>query len=90
MRLVAAVDVLQTLTVSMVAGIILCMTGFAFTMGAVVLALMQWLPPWVAALVVGGVLLALGVVLAVTAVRTGARDVTTALTTNPAETHPYD
>ena len=62
-------------------------------MGAVVLALMHWLPPWAAALIVGGVLLALGVTLAVTAVRGGARDVTTALTINPAdtqETHPYD
>ena len=58
MRLVAAVDVIQTLTVGMLAGIILSMTGFAFTMGAIVLVLARWLPPWAAALVVGGVLLA--------------------------------
>jgi hypothetical protein len=90
MRLVAAVDVIKTLTVGMLAGIILCMTGFAFTMSAAVLALARWLPPWAAALIVGGVLLALGVVLAVTAVRAGARDVTAALTTDPIETHPYD
>jgi membrane protein len=90
MRLVAAVDVIQTLTVGMLAGIILSMTGFAFTMGAIVLVLARWLPPWAAALIVGGVLLALGVALATTAVRGGARDVTAALTTNPIETHPYD
>lgn len=90
MRLVAAVDVMKTLTVGMLAGIILSMTGFAFTMGAVVLALARWLPPWAAALLVGGVLLVLGAALAATALRAGARDVTAALTTNPIETHPYD
>ena len=90
MRLVAAVDVLKTLTVGMIAGIILSMTGFAFTMGAVVLALARWLEPWAAALIVGGVLLVVGVALALTSVRVGARDVTAALTTDPMETHPYD
>ena len=38
----------------------------------------------------GGVLLAVGVALALTSVRVGARDVTAALTTDPMETHPYD
>jgi hypothetical protein len=90
MRLVAAVDVMKTLTVGMLVGIVLSMTGFAFTMGAVVLALARWLPPWTAALIVGGVLLTLGVAIAAAAVRTGARDVAAALTTDPIETHTYD
>lgn len=90
MRLVSAVDVLKTVTVSMVAGIVFATTGFGLTMLAIVFVLARWLPPWAAALLVGGVLLGLGIGLAATAVRTGARDVSAALTTNPIETQPYD
>jgi hypothetical protein len=90
MRLVAAVDVLQTLTVSMLAGVILSMTGFVFAMGSVVLVLVRWVPPWAATLLVGSVLLAVGIGLAATAVRGGARDVTAALTTNPVDVEPND
>ena len=57
MRLVAAVDVLRTVTVSMVAGVVLATTGFGLTMLAVVFLLARWLPPWAAALIVGNELL---------------------------------
>jgi hypothetical protein len=90
MRLVAAVEVLKTVTVSMVAGVVLATTGFGLTMLAVVFLLARWLPSWAAALIVGGVLLGVGIGLAAIALRTGASDVSTALTTNPIETHPYD
>jgi len=90
MRLVAAVDVVKTATISTLAGVVFAATGFGMTMLAVVFLLSQWLPPWVAALLVGGVLLGLGIGITMAAVRTAARDVTGALTTNPSEMHPYD
>lgn len=90
MRLVAAVDVLRTATVAMMAGIVFAATGFALTMLAVVFVLAQWLPAWAAALTVGGVLLGIGVAMAITAIRSGAHDVSAALTTDPTEKHSYD
>ena len=90
MRLGAAVNVLRTAGVSMVAGVVFAATGFGLVMCAVVLLLARSMPPWAAALTVGGALLVVGVGLAAVAVRSGARDVSTALTTNPVEMQPYD